>query len=174
MLCGWLRHGVWPDHDPGVNVKLPSPVASLYLLLSPVLASCGPGDTAWSADDPDPSVWANIQTGIYHCEGSQFYEATAEGQLALESEARGKGYRPSNDILCGDGTVVPVENAFGEVSEAEELPQYQGPEVWVNTGSGVYHCPSSAYYRATDAGEMVSEREALAAGYLPSGGRACP
>jgi hypothetical protein len=45
--------------------------------------------------------------------------------------------------------------------------------VWVNTGSGVYHCPGSKYYGKTKAGSFMPEGDALRAGHHPSGGRAC-
>lgn len=46
-------------------------------------------------------------------------------------------------------------------------------DVWVNTGSGVYHCPGSEYYGATKRGRYMPEGEAVQSGYRAAYGRAC-
>ena len=38
-------------------------------------------------------------------------------------------------------------------------------QVWVNTGTKVYHDSSSEFYGATKAGKFMSEKDAQAAGY---------
>jgi hypothetical protein len=51
--------------------------------------------------------------------------------------------------------------------------QASGGKVWVNTKSGVYHCPGTRWYGATKSGEYVTESQARAAGDRPAYGRAC-
>ena len=46
-------------------------------------------------------------------------------------------------------------------------------QVWVNTKSGVYHCPSSQYYGRTKRGKYLGEGEAVSDGYSPAYGRPC-
>lgn len=46
-------------------------------------------------------------------------------------------------------------------------------DVWVNTSSGVYHCPGGQYYGATKRGHFMSEREAAQHGYRAAYGRTC-
>lgn len=46
-------------------------------------------------------------------------------------------------------------------------------QVWVNTNSGVYHCPSSQYYGATKRGKYLSERDAASHGYRAAYGQPC-
>lgn len=58
-----------------------------------------------SRRDPNPVVWVNTRSGVYHCKGSQHFESTADGQLARESYARARGYRAADEDLCGDGTM---------------------------------------------------------------------
>jgi len=51
--------------------------------------------------------------------------------------------------------------------------QVGGTRVWVNTKSGVYHCPGTRWYGATKNGEYTSETQARAAGDRPAYGRSC-
>jgi hypothetical protein len=46
-------------------------------------------------------------------------------------------------------------------------------KVWVNTNSGVYHCPGSRWYGATKEGKYMGECEAQKAGYRPAYGKPC-
>jgi len=45
--------------------------------------------------------------------------------------------------------------------------------VWVNTSSGVYHCPGSQWYGTTRRGIYMTESAAAAAGYRPAYNRRC-
>jgi len=50
-----------------------------------------------------------------------------------------------------------------------------GPgQVWVNTASHVYHCPSDRYYGKTKSGEYMTEADAIAKGNRADHGKACP
>lgn len=46
-------------------------------------------------------------------------------------------------------------------------------DVWVNTSSGVYHCPGGQYYGNTKRGRYMPESEAVQTGYRAAYGRAC-
>jgi serine/threonine protein kinase len=46
-------------------------------------------------------------------------------------------------------------------------------KVWVNTDSGTYHCEGARWYGKTQAGEYMTQKQAMAEGFHPSGGRAC-
>lgn len=123
--------------------------------------------------DPDPTVWVNTDSGVYHCPGSRFFEATAEGQLAPESTAHARGYRPADGYFCGDSAVVVTVDSAATAADTSSLPENPGPNVWVNSASGIYHCQGSQYYRATADGELMPERSAVAAGHRPAVGRSC-
>lgn len=45
--------------------------------------------------------------------------------------------------------------------------------VWVNTASGVYHCPGTRYYGKTKAGAFMTQDEAQRGGYRAAYGQAC-
>jgi hypothetical protein len=51
--------------------------------------------------------------------------------------------------------------------------QSSGVKVWVNTKSGVYHCPGTRWYGATKSGQYMTEGQAKAAGDRPAYGRSC-
>lgn len=46
-------------------------------------------------------------------------------------------------------------------------------QVWVNTNSGVYHCPNTRWYGNTKSGKFMTQREAQSKGYRPAYGAAC-
>jgi hypothetical protein len=46
-------------------------------------------------------------------------------------------------------------------------------QVWVNTNSGVYHCPGTHWYGATKSGTYMKQSEAQQKGYRPAYHRAC-
>ena len=45
--------------------------------------------------------------------------------------------------------------------------------VWVNTNSGVYHCPGTRWYGKTKQGAFMMQREARAQGNRPAYGSVC-
>jgi hypothetical protein len=45
--------------------------------------------------------------------------------------------------------------------------------VWVNTDSGVYHCPGTRWYGKTKQGRYMKQKEAQAAGHRPAYGSVC-
>ena len=56
------------------------------------------------------------------------------------------------------------------------IAQRQGdPQVtvWVNTNSGVYHCPGTRWYGATKEGKYMRQKTAQDAGYRPAYGSVC-
>ena len=82
-------------------------------------------------------------------------------------------------ILCV-GLVLVVTNAAFEAvplhTFLEITVQTQGnpnTKVWVNTNSGVYHCPGTRWYGITKEGKYMTQKEAQAKGYRPAYGIAC-
>lgn len=46
-------------------------------------------------------------------------------------------------------------------------------KVWVNTNSGVYHCPGTRWYGNTKSGEYMAQKQAQERGYRPAYGKVC-
>jgi hypothetical protein len=115
-------------------------------------------------------VWVNSSSHVYHCPGSRYYGATKRGAYMSEADARSSGNRPAHGQTCGplqepkESSALPFGDVRGGASEVQ---------VWVNTTSGVYHCPGSRYYRNTKRGKLMTEREAKAAGKRPAYGKTC-
>ena len=49
----------------------------------------------------------------------------------------------------------------------------QNVKVWVNTNSGVYHCPGTRWYGNTKSGQYMTQKEAQSKGYRPAYGSVC-
>lgn len=93
--------------------------------------------------------------------------------------------RPADPIAPttqgNSGAIVLPNNASTTVAPARERSsdnsrvsdQAGGAKVWVNTKSGVYHCPGTRWYGATKSGEYTTEKQARAAGDRPAYGRSC-
>jgi len=56
---------------------------------------------------------------------------------------------------------------------SEEAQGNPDVRVWINTKSGVYHCPATHWYGATKAGEYMKQSEAQQKGYRPAYHRPC-
>ncbi len=58
-------------------------------------------------------------------------------------------------------------------SAAQQQPERKEVRVWVNTKTGVYHCPDSRWYGKTKQGKYMGECEAIKGGNRPAYGKAC-
>ena len=58
------------------------------------------------------------------------------------------------------------------IAATPAMAQTHGDSVWVNTHSGVYHCPGSHSYGAKR-GQYMTEAAARSHGYRPGKGRSC-
>src|SRR5690348_5520001 len=72
-------------------------------------------------------------------------------------------------FLAASGTYLPRSSAFVVQSQTER----KEVKVWVNTSSGVYHCPGTRWYGNTKHGKYVSECTAIQDGNRPAYGKAC-
>ncbi len=49
---------------------------------------------------PNPKVWVNTKTNVYHCATSRFYGKTEQGKYMTQTQARAAGYRPAQGRPC--------------------------------------------------------------------------
>ena len=157
-----------------LNFRLPLQRQLCVVLLSITLLAARAGalstPTRTTVQAP-VKVWVNTGSGVYHCPGTHWYGATKAGTYLLESDARARGYRPAYGRSCGP-LASPDTAAAPTLKTIVPTPS-AGMRVWVNTNSGVYHCPGTRYYGSTSKGKYMTEAEARAAGNRPAYGRSC-
>ncbi|HWX54879.1 MAG TPA: hypothetical protein VN176_09855 [Verrucomicrobiae bacterium] len=77
----------------------------------------------------------------------------------------------------GNAAAAAASVALQSVApQAVALPFNQGNpdvKVWVNTDSGVYHCPGTRWYGVTRHGVYMTQAEAQKKGYRPAYGTVC-
>jgi hypothetical protein len=72
--------------------------------------------------------------------------------------------------LFAGSLALPVSHVVHPTPQSQGDPKVR---VWVNTNSGVYHCPGTTWYGKTKNGKYMSQRRAQAAGYRPAYGSVC-
>jgi hypothetical protein len=72
-------------------------------------------------------------------------------------------------FVCAPASVAPRVSISTSAAQADQ----KEVRVWVNTRSGVYHCPSSRWYGKTKEGKYMGECEAQEAGFRPAYGKPC-
>ena len=111
-------------------------------------------------------VWVNKGTKVYHCPGSIYYGKTRDGEFMEEAQARGYGNRAAQTQGCKNVATSGAAPLPFASNAAKRM-------VWVNTESGVYHCPNASDWGATRRGKYLSESDASASGHKPAAGKAC-
>ena len=111
-------------------------------------------------------VWVNRDTKVYHCPGSIYYGKTRTGEFMEEAQARGYGNRAAQAQGCDN----VVTNGPAPLPAATFAAMRM---VWLNTESGVYHCPNTSEWGATRRGRYVTEYDASASGHKPAAGKKC-
>ena len=66
------------------------------------------------------------------------------------------------------GPDLKVNSGDAGVSAASMSSGNPNVTVWVNTKSGVYHCPNTQWYGNTKNGKYMTQREAQSQGYRPA------
>lgn len=90
--------------------------------------------------------------------------------------------------LCKDGSYYSGASKQGACSGHKGVKTWYGPaavagnvpaaaavggQVWVNTRTKVYHCPSDKYYGKTKQGAYMTEADAKAKGFHADAGKVC-
>jgi len=105
------------------------------------------------------------KAGGYHCHrgplaGRSFASKAEAAEAISGASARAVAPRQSPSAAR---SAAPSTGTAGNPST----------RVWVNTDSGVYHCPGTRWYGATKEGTYMAQAEAKRRGYRPGYGRLC-
>ena len=75
-------------------------------------------------------------------------------------------------VLAG----IPAVSAPQPQTDATKAQPAGSPnvKVWVNTESGVFHCPGTKSYGKTKKGAYMTQKEAQAKKYRPANRKVCP
>jgi hypothetical protein len=129
-----------------------------------------------SAQSPDSAVaTARCQDATYSYSASRQGTCSGHGGVSqwLATDAA--------TAKCNDGPLSASTSRRGTCSKHGGVARWltsanaaaADARVWVNTSSGVYHCPGSRYYGGTKQGQYMTETEARATGYRPAYNRSC-
>ena len=139
---------------------------------------------AWLFAYVPASAWLSLGGALV----TAFIIGVATGQPTFVQELIGREPKPSPtpvirtlgelDRTTPDKTPVPPPpHETPAVPSPSPLPVLSPAEaaiqVWVNTDSGVYHCPKARWYGKTKEGEHMTQGRAVAAGHRPDHGRPC-
>jgi hypothetical protein len=73
-------------------------------------------------------------------------------------------------VACAPAAQVPSQQYAATQNQPAGNPNVK---VWVNTASGVYHCPGTRWYGNTKRGEYMTQKQAQEKGNRPAYGRFC-
>jgi len=127
---------------------------SLLALLTPTPVGAAP---------QDQTVYVTRTGKKYHVAGCRYLRSS---QIAMKlKDAVNAGYTPCS--VCRPPTLS--EPGTSEASQAGN----PDARVWVNTQSGVYHCPGMRWYGNTKHGEYLTQKQAREKGNRPAYGKPC-
>lgn len=135
------------------------------------------------------SVWAKAQSGFYYCQGGTLF-GNEPGTIMAQGDALTSGYRPFGGDYCTGGQQMvadsgnpPSENQQPPEQASISTPQESldealmkpsdiskaeaGIKVWAIQQFGSYYCQGQVLF-GNDRGKLMSQADALSAGYRPS------
>ena len=82
---------------------------------------------------------------------------------------------PAAILLAAILACIPAVSAPQHQPTAPKANPAGSPnvKVWVNTKSGIYHCPGTSSYGKTQKGAYMTQKDAQAKKYRPANGKVC-
>ena len=166
-----------------LRFALPALAAALFCChasFAQAPASAPAGSTGQCKDGTYSTAASKTGACRGHKGVQQWYSASAATPAAKTAPAATPAPAPAAAPKSTTAmTAAPAPAATPKPAKTTPTPSATaapggGPgQVWVNTSTKVYHCPTDRYYGKTKAGKYMSEADAKAAGYKADAGKAC-
>jgi hypothetical protein len=108
-------------------------------------------------------------------DGTSYSGASKKGACAGHKGVK-TWYGASGAAAGGASAPAGAAPAVAPVAASSAKPAAAGGgpgQVWVNTSTKVYHCPTDKYYGKTKSGAYMTEADAKAKGFHADHGKAC-
>jgi len=87
-----------PPPTPPVSQPASAPASRPTPAAPPAASPAKPATTAAAQGNPGPGmVWVNVDSGVYHYQGSRYYGTTKTGKYMSESDALAAGYHAAKN-----------------------------------------------------------------------------
>ncbi|TAM82624.1 MAG: hypothetical protein EPN47_08180 [Acidobacteria bacterium] len=138
-------------------------------------------------------VWTRKQSGFYYCQGDTLF-GNDPGEMMTQDDALTSGYRPFGGEYCANSqqmvaasddstfgsqqqpaqanTPIPQEGSLAQIpTKPPDISKTEADiRVWAIEEIGSYYCPGEVMF-GNDPGKLMSQSDALMAGYQPSESR---
>jgi hypothetical protein len=121
-----------------------------------------------------------LPLGAIYAQDTSTVTATCKDGTAFTGTKRSGACRGHGGVQSWGATstatspvATPPPPAAATSQRSATSPGGGAGQVWVNTATKVYHCPSDRWYGKTKHGSYMSESQAQAQGARPDHGKAC-